>query len=305
MLPGSTGSQTVGIPELVDDGTLFQSGGDLLLLQQTAGTFHVQDILVLLLRFPLGTGLGSFRFRTGCQNSAHMHIHFFRIRIVLSLTGLKLADFLFQTIRFSTDGFHQGDLLLTIAFHGSAQILQILDVIAGGCAFRIQRRFLGFQFGHLTGDDIGCFSSLCLAAFQHFQFVSNLRQLLGIYLNLRTLGSIALPIGAFSCQQRIFFTLGGFFRFLDGIEQNFMLLFHTLQAQHLILRFTELITGGGQLEFHLICQPLGFLQVGIHNEFLILQVFFLFGELFQLIGTGEDTCILIHTTAGHGAAGID
>ena len=83
-----------------------------------------------------------------------------------------------------------------------------------------------------------------------------------------------------------------------------MLFFHTLEPQHRIFCSAELIPGCGQLEFHLVELTLGFLQFCLCHQFLLLQLLFLLGELFQLIGAGQDARFFIDRTAGHGTAGV-
>ena len=167
-----------------------------------------------------------------------------------------------------------------------------------------QRRFRGFQLRHLPGDGGIRFRRFRLAAFQLCQRLPGLGKLLGVHLNLRLLGGIALPVAGCPPVQRIPLPLGGGLRFRDGIQQNFKLLFLPLQAQHLILRAAKLILRRLHLEFHLIALPLGFLHIRLSNQQLLFQLLFLGCQLFQLVGTGQNARFLIYGAAGHGAAGV-
>ena len=83
-----------------------------------------------------------------------------------------------------------------------------------------------------------------------------------------------------------------------------MLFFQAFQPQHCILRGAELVSGSGQLEFHLVVLPLSLLQLRIRHQLVLLQLFFLGIQLFQFISPGQNARFLIHAAAGHGAAGI-
>ena len=175
--------------------------------------------------------------------------------------------------------------------------------LSGG-SFCLQSGLFRFQLGIALGNGTGSFGGFRLAALQDLQILPGLRQLTGKDLQLSPLGGIALPVGGFPLAQGILLPAGGLHSIQHSLQQDLMLLFQTLEPQHLIFRFPKLTACGGQLEVHLVHKALGLLNLGLQSQVFLLQLFFLGGELFQLIGPGENTGIFVHRTAGHGAAGI-
>ena len=304
MLRSSTGGQAVGVPQLVHDLFFLQLGGDLLLLQQRAGTLHVQDILVLLLNLTLRTGLGGFRLRTFCQNLFQSLPQILCLTVGLTLLAQQDIDLLFQTVIFLFKVFFQGQLLAPVALHGHPQSLQVLNVGRGSLTLGDECRFVCLQLRTLPGDGFGFLSCFRLAAFQGSDLGTGLLKLSGVDLDLGLLSGITVSIAAASVFQRLLLGFSRGHSIVDGLIEDLILLFGTLQLQHLILCLTQLIPGSRQLEFHLVHRPLGFRQLGLGHQLLVLQFLFPGGELLQLIGTGQNAGFLIHRTAGHRTAGV-
>ena len=217
MLSGSSGGQFVSFPQLVNDLLLLHRGGDLLLLQVGAGLLHGEDALVLLLGFPLGTGLGSFRFSPKGQDALKLLLHGFLFRFVFRLTKLQPFQFPGDPLIVLVDDFHQSQLLFPVTLHSGAQLLQVRNVGKCGGTLSIQSSLRRFQSRHFFGNGSGGFCRLALASFQSSQADFRLLQLLGKDLNLRLLSGITLPVRGIPCQQSFFFPLGRSFRFHDGI----------------------------------------------------------------------------------------
>ena len=304
MLRGGAGGQAVGIPQLVHDLLFLHGGSDLLLFQQCAGALHVENVLVLFLCVPLGAGLGGFRFRPVFQRLLHQGVHPVGLPVVFLLLDFQLGDLSFQTVGVLPDGIRQRFLLLPVALHGRPEVLEVRNVGQRRTPLGFQRRFRSFQLRHLSGDGGVRFRRFRLTAFQLCQRLPGLGKLLGVNLNFRLLGGIALPIGGLPRVQRVPLPLGGGLRFRDGVQQDLKLLFLPLQAQHLILRAAKLILRRLHLEFHLVALPLGFLQIRLGNQQLLFQLLFLSRQLFQLICPGQNARFLIHGAAGHRAAGV-
>ena len=202
------------------------------------------------------------------------------------------------------DGVHQGDLLLPVALHSGLELLQIQNMFLGCGALRLQGRFLGFQGGDLPGHLCRGLCGGGLTALQAGNLLPGLGKLLGVDLNLCPLGGKTLPVGAVPLADALLLPPGGFLRLDYRVQQNFILLFLALEPEHLILRRAKLIPGGGELKFHLVKLALGLLKLRLQYQLFLLQALFLPGELFQLIGPGENARVLVHGTTGHGAAGV-
>ena len=84
------------------------------------------------------------------------------------------------------------------------------------------------------------------------------------------MGSDPLGIQGIALLQSVALLPGSFHRLGDGIEENLMLLFLTLEHQHLILSLAQLFFSGVQLELDLISGPLRFPQFGIRGQQLLL-----------------------------------
>ena len=224
MLRGGAGGQAVGIPQLVHDLLFLHGGSDLLLFQQGAGALHVENVLVLFLCVPLCPGFGGFRFRPVFLGLSEQRVHPVGLCVVFLLLDFQLSNFPFQTEDVLPDGICQGFLLLPVALHGCPEILQVRNVGQRRVPLGFQRRFRGFQLRHLPGDGGVRFRRFRLAAFQLRQRLPGLGKLLGVHLNLRLLGGIALPVGGLPRVQRIPLPLGGGLRLHDGVQQNFKLL---------------------------------------------------------------------------------
>ena len=303
-LPGGAGGQTVGIPELVHNLLFLHRGGELLLLQQGAGPLHVQDVLALVLGLPFAQGFGGLGLRPVGNGQLHLALHFLRLGIVFLLPGEQGGNFVIQPGGIRLDGLDQSQLFLPVALHGPAQLPQILNMGQGGGALGVQGGGFGFQGGDAFVDFGGGLHGLRLAALQLGDLPAALLQLLSEYVHLGLLGGVALPVGLAALLQGLQLPAGGLLRFHNGVHHHLVLLLLALEAKHLILCLPKLIPGGGELKLHLIEQPAGFRLLGLGHHFLVLELLFLGGELFQLIGPGEDAGVLVHGAAGHGAAGV-
>ena len=304
VLHGCARRQAIGIPELIHDLALLHGAGDLFLLQQGAGPLHIQDILALLLGLPFASGSGGLGLGPILQHGLQQLPHGTGFRVILTLPVLQCRQLLLQTARILPNGLDQGKLFLPVSFHGGLQLPQIGHMGKGGRALGLQRRLPGLVLRHFFRNGSGGFYRFGLTALQAGQLLTGLGQLAGIYLNFAPLGRQTLPVGVLPLGQCLLLPPGGGLRLHNGTEQNLMLLFLPLQPQHLILRLPELIPGSAQLELHLIEQPLGLLQRRLRRQLLLLQCLVPGGQLFQLVGPGENPRVPVDGAAGHGAAGI-
>ena len=174
----------------------------------------------------------------------------------------------------------------------------------GRGAFGSKGSLLRAQIRNVARDGIRRLGRLGLAALQPGKGLAGGSQILFIHLNFRLLGCQTLGIGPISGIQGILFPAGRALCLGNGIVEHLVLLFLTLEPEHLILCLPELIPGSGHLKLHLVKESLTLLQLGFLRHFLLLQLLFLLGQPFQLIGPGENARILIYRTAGHGAAGV-
>ena len=79
----------------------------------------------------------------------------------------QLGDLPFQALIFLTDHIDECQLLILIAFHGAAQLLQIGAMGKGGIALGFQSRFFCCAGGHGFRNRSGSRGSFTLAAFYH------------------------------------------------------------------------------------------------------------------------------------------
>ena len=138
----------------------------------------------------------------------------------------------------------------------------------GSGAFCQESSFLRLFSRHGIGNAGRCFCSLTLATFQHSQLLTGLRQLLGVDFDFGFLLYQAIPLDGAPLTQGCLLPLGCIHSLRDGIAQNLMLLFLTLQTEHLILCFQQLILCCIHLELHLVGSTLRFLQLEFQFVFL-------------------------------------
>ena len=160
-----------------------------------------------------------------------------------SCWGEQGGNFVVEPGGVRLDGLGQSQLLLPVAFHGPAQLAQILNMGQGGGALGIQGGGFGFQGGDAFVDMGGGLHGLRLAALQLGNLPAALLQLLREHMHLGLLGGVALPVGLAALLQCLQLPAGGLLRLHNGIHHHLVLFLLALAVSytHLTLPTTPYV----------------------------------------------------------------